>query len=638
MTASLRLADSLVAPVRTLIRAARRHPVWTAVAILVFLAVVGILAPAPAAADNGPDPKGFGDMFGGPELGAGLKPTLYEAYPATVYYFDDVDLGPGASDVVALTLNGLANVFMFLTTAIVRGAIVLVWSMFDFPGGDALADQVTGSIGTSATELGAWVLPISLAIGGLVAYTQTRGTQGGGFSQIVWVVAGGLLAVSFMQSPQLWVDTLTDVRSVTSSAVMNAGSNAVSVGDQPFAYDDPSYETGANAEKNKMLRNSADAIWRSYVVTPWCLTEFGSNAACERYGRGLLDSDNRDSFIRSSSDGHPGEYNKDGPMYRWIAGKNGAQRLGMALVAFLIAAVFGVLIIVVSFLSLLAFISAILLLFVGVLFVLMWPIPGKPRSWANKWFETLFGLMIQSVVGALTIIATLILTGAAFSLAGSYGWGVAAGLSIMVTIAAFTMRRTITGILGALTPGGGMTGIIGAMVVRRMAIGGGRALTAIGGAVSRSGARGARWAGRGVGQGARSAGQSVKAGWQDYVAAHRTYRSVPPPPPPRPSGPPSGRRGPTGPGRGPRPTTGASPSTPPRHRTGERPRQDAHQGHQGRQRQPVNVQPRTTGGPHLRENPPPRQSPSPSRSSRQGALSGQRRVPPPPPPRERNDR
>lgn len=633
-----RLAGGLATSVRTVVRAARRHPIWTVVAFLAFLATVGILAPPPAAADNGPDPQGFGDMFGGPSLGEGLRPTLYEAYPSTAYYFDDVDLGPGASDVVALTLNGIANVFMFLTTAIVRGAIVLVWSMFDFPGGDALADQVTGSIGTTATELGSWILPISLCIGGLVAYSQTRGTQGGGFSQLVWVAAGGILAVSFMQSPQLWVDTLTDIRSVTSSAVMNAGSSSVSIGDEPFAYDDPSYDTGADAEKNKMLRNSADAIWRSYVVTPWCLAEFGSTEACKRYGRGLLDSDNRDNFIRSGDANHPGEYNKDGPMYKWIAGKNGAQRLGMSVVALLIAAVFGILIIIVSFLSLLAFISAILLLFIGVVFVLMWPIPGRPRAWANKWFETLFGLMIQSIVGALTIIATLILTGAAFGLAGSYGWGVAAGLSIMVTIAAFTMRRTVTGILGALTPGGGMTGIIGAMVVRRVAVGGGRALSGIRGAVGRGGARSARWAGQGIGRGARTAGQNLKAGWQDYTASHRAYRPVPPPSP-QPGGPTPGRRGPSGPGRGPRPAPGASPSAQPGHRPTGRPGQDAQQGRRQQQRQPASTQPRTAGGPHLRENPPPpRQSPSTSRTSRQGALSGQRRVPPPPPPRERTDR
>ena len=38
-----------------------------------------------------------------------------------------------------------------------------------------------------------------------------------------------------------------------------------------------------------MLRKSADATWRGFAVTPWCIAEFGSIDACERYGKGMLD-------------------------------------------------------------------------------------------------------------------------------------------------------------------------------------------------------------------------------------------------------------------------------------------------------------------------------------------------------------
>src|SRR5690606_3170272 len=118
--------------------------------------------------------------------------TLYEAYPMTSYFFDTNRLGP--NDALHITLNGIASLVMFLTAAIIRGAIVLVWTMFDQQVLTSLGDSITDNISATAEELSGWLLPTALAVGALVAYAKTRGTQGGGLSQLAWVVAAGVLA------------------------------------------------------------------------------------------------------------------------------------------------------------------------------------------------------------------------------------------------------------------------------------------------------------------------------------------------------------------------------------------------------------------------------------------------------------
>lgn len=524
----MKILPALGKPFQSTIRAVRTRPFLLVLALLVVLAMIGIFTPGSAfAKDDGPVPQGFGDLLGGPDLtdGGAYSPTLYEAYPSNAYFFDTNRLNM-TTDLIHQTLNGLATLFMFMTIAVVRGAIVLVWTMFEFSGGDDLADTVSGNIGVTATALLGWLLPIALVIGALVAYSQSRGTQGGGFGQLLWVFAGGLLAVSFATSPSLWVDTLTDARNVTAQAVMSATAESVETSNQPFKYPDATFDESEPTDK--MLRLSADAIWRAYVVTPWCLANFGSQEACTAYGKSILDvgtnADERSKWIQKSDDGHPGEYDSDGASYRWIAGKNSAERLGMAIIAFLVAAVFGILVIIIAFMSLLAFISAIMLLFVGVFFVMMWCIPGKPRAWGNSWFETVFGLMIQSVIGVLVLSATLVMTAGAFGLAGTNGWGVAAGLSIMICIAAFSMRRTVAGIMGALSPGMGMTTLIGASVMR----GGARMLGKAGKAVVKRGTSAVKSAGKGIADTLTGANRGGRSG-QNVVGKHRNpYRETRP--------------------------------------------------------------------------------------------------------------
>lgn len=502
---------ALTSAARTLARIVRRRPWLAVLAIAMVLAAIGAFSPMPASAapenGDGYTPAGFGDLLKGPAAPSSGR-TLYETYSITAFYFDTSRLG--AQDSLMLILNNVASVVMFLTAAIIRGAIVLSWQMFDFSNYSALIDALTPTIGATANELNGWLLPTALAVGGITAYAQQR--SGSGLGQLLWVLAGGLLAVSFATSPGLWVNTLSDVRNVTVSSVVGATSNELTVADTPFVFEGAVYDNSDPAAT--MMRKSGDAMWRTFVVTPWCIAEFGSQEACSVYGKGLLDAglnpETRTEWIQKNEEGHPGYFDDSAAGYKWVAGKNAADRLGIAIIALVVAACFGVLVMALSFAGHLAWIAAIMLLAIGVFFAIMACIPGKPRQWTMRWLDGVVGATIQSVMGALILSATLVLTTAAFSVSGDQGWAVGAGMALTIAFAAFTMRRTIAGILTAMTPGMGMSTLIGAMAIRTGARALGGAGRALGGGAWGAAKGAGRGASRGAGRGAEKLGGAMR--------------------------------------------------------------------------------------------------------------------------------
>src|SRR5690606_42119982 len=96
--------SAALAPLRTLARAltrlgraVRRRPIVGILMFLGFHALLGFFSPAPAYADDGPPPTGFGDLLVGPTLRGGHHPTLYQRYPPGAYTFATARLTPGTS-------------------------------------------------------------------------------------------------------------------------------------------------------------------------------------------------------------------------------------------------------------------------------------------------------------------------------------------------------------------------------------------------------------------------------------------------------------------------------------------------------------------------------------------------------------
>jgi len=314
--------------------------------------------------------------------------------------------------------------------------------------------QTSATVGATGTQLAGWLLPSALAFGAVAAYTQ-RKTSGSALGQLLWVFVAGLLSVSFALAPATWIRGVDGARQLGAGAVMTASSDAMGPTMQtPVPWPEPGF-TGT--PKDTLLRKSADASWRGFVVTPWCIAEFGSIAACERYGKGLLevgtDADARSKYIDDVV--APAEGGGDAPTVKWLKGDNPFGRVGVVMIAGIAATLFAFLNIALAFTALMAFIGCLLLLVVGVFFACLWIIPGRPRQWGLNWFEALIGLVMQSFLAMLIFGTALTLLTAVFSLSGSLGWLPVTGLAICVLIVGVRVRRLLDSLTTMMRPGTG---------------------------------------------------------------------------------------------------------------------------------------------------------------------------------------
>jgi hypothetical protein len=430
--------------------------------------------------NQGPtNPTGFADLLPTPDLTHGDSRTLFEQYSPMAY---GLDFDTGISDTFNMIFNGYAYLVMMYIVAITRAAISVGWWLFSFTDVKPLTDATSATIGATGSQLVGWLLPSALAFGAVVAYTQRRAT-GSALGQMVWVLVAGVLSISFALAPATWLRGVDGARQLGAGAVMSASSDALGPTMQsPIPWPEPGF-TGT--PRDTLLRKSADASWRGFAVTPWCIAEFGSIAACERYGKGMLDvgvnAKDRADYVNKVV--VPAEGGEDSPTAKWVKGDNPFGRTAVVMLAAIAATLFGFLNIGLAFTALMAFVGALLLLVVGVFFACLWIIPGRPRQWGLNWFEALVGLVLQSFLAMLVFGTALTLVTAVFTLTGSLGWLPVTGLAIVVLIVGFRLRRLLDSLTTMMRPGAGSI-MLGGMA-RRGAMG---AVRKIMGALSSRGA------------------------------------------------------------------------------------------------------------------------------------------------------
>ncbi|MDX2974317.1 hypothetical protein PWY87_16495 [Kribbella solani] len=424
-----------------------------------------------------------------------------------------LDFDSGLTDTFNMIFNGYAYIVMMYILAITRAAISVGWWLFSFTDVKPLTDATATTIGATGTQLAGWLLPSALAFGAVAAYMQRRAT-GSALGQMVWVLVAGTLSISFALAPLTWLRGIDGARQLGSSAVMAASSDALGPTIQsPIPWPEPGF-TGA--PKDTLLRKSADASWRGFAVTPWCIAEFGSIAACERYGKGMLDAgvtaDARKDYVNKVI--VPAEGGNDAPTVKWVKGDNPFGRTAVVMLAAIAATLFGFLNIGLAFTALMAFIGALLLLVVGVFFACLWIIPGRPRQWGLNWFEALVGLVLQSFLAMLVFGTALTLVTAVFTLTGPLGWLPVTGLAIVVLIVGFRLRRLLDSLTTMMRPGSGSIMLGG--LARRGAMG---AVRRVMGALSSRGAAPA--------PAERSRDHARTAESTQRVSAVRVYRQAP---------------------------------------------------------------------------------------------------------------
>jgi hypothetical protein len=431
-------------------RSARRlRTALTTLAVSTILFCQTALAADP---NTGPtNPTGFADLLPTPDLTHGDTRTLFEQFSPMVY---GLDFDKGITDTFNMIFNGYAHLVMMYIVAITRGAISVGWWLFSFTDVKPLTDATSTTIGATSTQLVGWLLPSALAFGAVAAYTQRR-ASGSALGQLAWVFVAGVLSISFALAPATWLRGVDGARQMGAGAVMSASADAMGPTMQsPLPWPEPGF---SGTPKDTLLRKSADASWRGFAVTPWCIAEFGSIAACQRYGKGMLeagtDSDARNKYIDSVI--VPAEGGGDAATVKWVKGDNPFGRVSVVMLAAIAATLFAFLNIALAFTALMAFIGCLLLLVVGVFFACLWIIPGRPRQWGLNWFEALIGLVLQSFLAMLVFGTALTLVTAVFSLSGSLGWLPVSGLAIAVLIVGFRLRRLLDNLTTMMRPGAG---------------------------------------------------------------------------------------------------------------------------------------------------------------------------------------
>ncbi len=273
--------------------------------------------------------------------------------------------------------------------------------------------------------------------------------------QLVWVFAAGLLATSFAVAPTTWLTGVDGARQIGADAVVGTSTQVLGGTVQvPIPWPEPGF---SGTDRDTLLRKSADATWRAFAVTPWCIAEFGSIAACQRYGKGILDKGTDGDARRDYIDNEvsKAEGGGDAATVKWAKGDNPFGRVGVLTLGAIAATLFAFLTISLAFTALMAFVGCMLLLVVGVLFACLWAIPGRTRQWGMNWFEALLGLVLQSILAMLVFSTTLALVTAVFGLTDTLGWLPVSGLAIAVLIAGFRLRRLFESMSSMMRPGAG---------------------------------------------------------------------------------------------------------------------------------------------------------------------------------------
>jgi hypothetical protein len=425
---------------------------WRTVLIPLLGALATVAACASSAYADTIVPIGIGDLIPVPKRPPGPG-TLYETYSGSRLILD-VQLGwDEFGDQMGRVIP---DVCMSMIVVIGSATVSIIAWIFQVTTLPQLGPHIENAIGGAAGMLLPTLLPVGLAAGGVVAFSRRSQAAGSEIGQLGWVAAAALASVSLLTSPHVWVQGIDDTRNFGADVAMASASAGVP--DAPTIPIDIGPATYTGDPRVDMPRKAGDAVWRAFVVTPWCIAEFGSLEACKRYGKGLLDQgtdrgDREDWLKKNVTDQDVGKESVN-----WRQGHMPQGRLAVTVLSLVAIALFGLMTIVLAFTSIASLIGALMLLVAGTVFACAWMVPGRPRQWGVRWFDALFGMVIQSFIVTMVLGCVLTINAAAVAAMPSLGWLPSIGISICAIVMALRFRKILETILGVGGAGSGMMG------------------------------------------------------------------------------------------------------------------------------------------------------------------------------------
>lgn len=492
--------------------------------VVFFISMLLCSGVAVAADDQGPIAlPGMGSLFPIPDPAPGTGHTLREAYPDNAWAITSEMENVGGGDTIDLALSTIADIMLFLIKMLVYCIIGMSYWIFgstSLPGANTgTADMMSSLSQIALTQM----LPITLTLAFLVAYAQVRRLD---WSTAIWAVLSAMLAIGMMTGPIQVVAGVDTIRQagMTVVASVSTGAGEQSLKDPIPSPEPPVYD--ASNPKTTMLRSVEDTVWRQLVATPWCMAQFGSLEACQRFGPHMLtltSDDARQKYIKDtiyknlSDNGNDKNQGKDSATGQWIKGEDNGGRIGLLAFNLLFVIIFGILLLGTGLTALVGLGMSYMLLGIGPFFAALWVIEGKPRQWGMGWFNLLVGALASTIISSLLFMVSLNIVGAVIRTATG-GWATASMSAIIILFSAFAVKNQVLGLFGA--QGVSMARMMAYGYAGQRILGGGakslggmlRGGSKAAGAAARGGAKAAGVAGsaaRGAGKVASYAGQEV---------------------------------------------------------------------------------------------------------------------------------
>lgn len=380
---------------------------------------------------------------------------------------------------------------------------------------------------------------------GLVKKRTTDTAQGG-----LWMLGATVFALLFMANPGYIADQANTFVNKITTTTTNSVTSATSA---TVAKDDMCYAAG----QNKGNRMAACSMYKAMMVTPWAAGQFGVPMSVPLEGDKSVKVGNRtlndlrvvqieaqtasETEIASGTDYdtireadaelwmsvQDAVYNGVGKganqaSYLTWTGDAYSQRVSIAFSSVIATLCLGILVVLISFSTVVLAVGMILLIMLAPMFLLIGVHPGFGRGIALKWLELLLGTVVKRIV--LSTVLALLVGMYQIILETPMSWFAQIAMIMALGVGAIIFRKPLLETLNVINLGGTRTGMESGMdragkrgAAATAGVGGG----AVAGALAGGGLGGAIKGGvKGGVMGSRS-GSPVRAATMGMAAGRR---------------------------------------------------------------------------------------------------------------------
>lgn len=429
-----------------------------------------------------------GDIIVGPDLARGGPKTLYESYDFADYKLtvkpdDENSDWFGVSQAVLEVVGFINNLLMWACLGILYGALSLLLWFLNLTLYRDSAPQIDAATQAIANGVFWPLISATVAVGAFLAYARWRGEGRGFVSDFGWIIAATTLAVGFAAGPSTLMNEVDSLRQDLATGVISGSSHYATTADNVTGF--PTPPIGGDPQQAGS-RKLVDSVWNTFGATSWCFAQFHDLEICKQAGHHALAGDEQWKAWMAELDagGAPQVF---GNRVHWIRGQD-MTRTGYLLVLLLITIPMGLLLLRLVVAGLITVVGFLLMLVIGLVFLVFWPIPGWFRQTGTQYWIYTLGMEIQALFITVVISGAMVVSATIATQAGKYGFFVVAVLNLGVIFAAVRARTWLE--MLTTTAGAGSMGFLTALAIRSVAR---TAARGVGGLVG--GGLGLAWAG-----------------------------------------------------------------------------------------------------------------------------------------------